>query len=413
MRSHSIALLIALSLHAPTRATDHWPEFRGPTGQGVTASSGLPLTWSETENVRWKVAVPGQGWSSPVVWGDQVWLTTANEQGTQRWAVCFHINTGQILHRIELFPTPSAAPQHDLNSHASPSPVIEQGRVYVHFGTYGTACLDTQTGRVVWMRTDLNLEHQVGPGSSPILWEDSLIVHCDGTDVQYVVALDKHTGKTRWKTPRSTDLGGLVNSMHKASSTPVPVNIAGRTQLLSIGAHAVMGYDPQTGRELWKLRFKGYSNVARPVSDGEIAIISTGYDLPQLLAIRMGGEGDVTDSHTRWTYRGRVPAKPSPLLVHGRVYLMHDTGIATCLDATTGEEIWKERIGGEYSASPIYAEGRIYFFSQEGRATVVSAEDDFKVLAENTLTEGFMACPAVAGRAFLLRTKTHLYRIEN
>lgn len=413
MRFCSVVLAMGLLLQTTLGAGENWPEFRGPTGQGHSDATGLPLTWSETQNVRWKTEIPGKGWSSPVIWNDQIWMTTANEDGTERSAVCVHRDTGKILHHVKVFQTEAVASQHDLNSHASPSPVIEDGRVYVHFGTYGTACLDTQTGKILWQRNDLNLEHQVGPGSSPVLWEHLLIVHCDGTDAQYVIAMDKNTGQTAWKTPRTADLTGLADDTHKASSTPVRVGVGDRTQLLSIGAHAVMGYEPRTGREVWKAGFKGYSNVSRPVSDGEIAVVSTGYDLPQLVAFKLGGEGDVTESHKLWTYKGRVPAMPSPLLVDGRVYLMHDAGIATCLDAKTGEEIWKARVGGEYSASPIHAEGRIYFFSQEGKATVIAAGGAFKVLAENTLDEGFMACPAVAGRALFLRTKTHLYRIEN
>lgn len=412
MRTVWTAIILGLLLPGVSRASENWADYRGPGGQGHSDDSDLPLTWSETENIRWKTEIPGKGWSSPVVWGKQLWMTTANDEGTQRWAVGVHRDTGQIVHRVKVFEVTTVVSQHDLNSHASPSPVIEEGRVYVHFGTYGTACLDTDTGQVIWERRDLNLDHQVGPGSSPILFEDLLIVHCDGIDVQYVIALNKKTGKTVWKTPRTADFSGLVNSMHKASCTPLLVNVDGKPQLLSIGAQAIMGYEPRTGLELWKVRFKGYSNVARPVTDGKTAIISTGYDLPQLLAFKLQGKGDVTESSALWTYRGRVPAKPSPLLVDGLVYLMHDTGIATCLDATTGEEIWKERIGGEYSASPIYADGRIYFFSQEGVTTVIAPGRTLKILAENKLDEGFMASPAVAGRALFLRTKTHLYRIE-
>ena len=390
-------------------ASENWPDYRGPRGQGVSDATGLPLTWSETQNVRWKTAIPGTGWSSPVVWGDQVWMTTANESGTERSAVAVDGETGAIVHNVKVFDVATVVPQHDLNSHASPSPVIEGDRVYVHFGTYGTACLDTETGRVLWGRTDLNLDHQVGPGSSPILFDDLLIVHCDGTDVQYIVALDKRTGQTVWKTPRTAELSSVSPAMRKSSCTPLIVRIDGEPVLLSLAAHALYGYDPLDGRELWKVPFSGYSNVSRPVTDGELAVISTGYDRAELLGIEIGPAGGAV----RWTSSRNAPAKPSPLLIDGLVYCVDDGGIASCVDAATGEQTWRHRIGGEHSASPIYVDGHIYFFDQSGKTTVMVPDgQQYQPIAVNELDDGFMASPAVAGKALFLRTKTHLYRIE-
>ena len=414
-RMHRPAFAIAIlqfAICSSLAAGENWPEFRGPTGQGISDSTGLPLTWSETDNVKWKMAIPGTGWSSPVIWGDQVWMTTANDSGTKRWAVAVDRDTGKIVHHVKVFDVPVVAPQHGLNSHASPSPVIEEGRVYVHFGTYGTACLDTRTGQVLWQRRDLNLDHQVGPGSSPLLFENLLIVHCDGTDVQYAIALDKRTGQTVWKTARTAELSHLSTAMHKASCTPVLVSVGGQDQLLSLGAHSLYGYEPRSGRELWKVRFVGYSNVARPVTDGQIAIFSTGYDKAELIGLRLGGAGDVTDSHLLWTYGRNAPSMPSPVLVDGLLYVISDSGIATCLEAATGQELWKQRIGGEFSASALYADGRIHFFDRQGKTTVIAPGRIYKPLAVNKLDDGFMASAAVAGSALYLRTRTHLYRVE-
>ena len=404
---------------------ENWPDYRGLTGQGVSDAAELPLIWSEARNVRWKTAIPGKGWSTPVIWGNQIWMTTADEEGHERSALCVDRESGRIVHQIKVFEVAQVAPQHGLNSHASPSPVIEEGRVYVHFGTYGTACIDTETGEILWRRTDLNIDHQVGPGSSPVLFENLLIVHCDGTDYQYIVALDKKTGQIVWKSVRSAPLTELSPAMRKASCTPIIVNVNDKPQLLSVGSHAFYGYDPRRGSELWRVRFAGFSNVARPVSDGKIAVFSTGYERAELVGVELASAGkprkgdvpgsiplDLTDTNVLWTQPRNAPNMPSPLLVDGLVYTTDDGGVASCLDAATGEVIWRQRIGGNYSASPIYASGRVYFSSQEGKTTVIAAGREFKELAVNTLDDGFMASPAVSGRALFLRTRSHLYRVE-
>ncbi len=393
-------------------AGENWPDYRGPGGQGHSDATGLPMIWSETQNIKWKTPTPGRGWSSPVVWGDQVWMTAANEDGTQRFALCMDRNTGKVLHEVKVLDVATAEEIHSLNSYASPSPVIEKGRVYVYFGTQGTACLDTATGEVLWKRTDIHLDHQLGPGSSPVLFNDLLIFHCDGRDLQYIIALDKRTGRTVWKTSRSNDLSPISPNMRKAFCTPLIVESRSGPQMVSVGPHAMFGYDPRSGQELWRVRYSGFSNVARPLAGEGMVFISTGYEQPEFLAIKLGGSGDVTDSHVAWSYKRNIPQKPSPVLVEGLIYMVNDSGIATCLEAKTGAEVWKQRIGGEYSTASVYADGRIYFFSQEGKATVIAPGRQYRELAVNKLDEGFMASPAIAGKAFYLRTKTHLYRIE-
>jgi outer membrane protein assembly factor BamB len=416
-----LALAACCAAGYPLGAAEHWPDLRGPRGDGHSGAASLPLTWSETQNVRWKVPIHGRGWSSPVVWGDQVWLTTATPDGRRMFAVCVDRSTGRTLLDREVF---TNADPEDLdlgregNTYASPSPVIEAGRVYVHFGTYGTACLDTRTFRTLWQRRDMNCRHMVGPGSSPVLFRDRLILTLDGSDTQYLAALDTRTGKTVWKTQRTADRTQVdpadntpLESQLKAFSTPLVTEWQGKPLLISTGAKASYGYDPVTGRELWKVSYRGFSNASRPVAGHGMAFINTGYHRAELWAVRLGGSGDVTSSHVAWKYARNVPLNPSPLLVDDLLYLQSGSGILTCLEASTGAEVWKERLPGTYTASPLYAAGRLYFFGEDGRCLVLRPGRHFLKVAENRLGEGFMACPAVAGSALILRSKTHLYCI--
>jgi hypothetical protein len=390
----------------------NWPEFRGPTVDGHALVAGLPLTWSETEHIAWKTPIHDLGWSSPVVWQKQIWLTTAREDGSQLFAVCVDRDSGQIVHDVKVFDV--AKPDHvaTVNSYASPTPAVDEQHVYVHYGTYGTACLDRNTAQIVWTRRDLNCDHHEGPGSSPILFEKLLIVHVDGRDVQYIIALDKNTGETAWKSDRSVDYSQYSDNMRKAFCTPTVIDLGTRLELISPAAKAIFGYDPRTGEELWKVRHDGWSNVPRPVFGHGLVFIVNDFDRPQLYAIRPGGDGDVTDSHIAWQMRQGVPAQPSLLLIGPYLYGVTDLGVALCLNATTGEQVWKERLGGSFTASPIYANGRIYYFGQDGATSVIAPGGEYEVLATNTLDGELKATPAVADGAIFLRTRTHLYRIE-
>lgn len=400
-----------------TIAEENWPEFRGPNADGISKATGLPVQWSDTQNVRWKTPIPGRGWSTPVIWGKQIWLTTATPDGREMFVLCLDRETGKVLLNHRLFTNAQPETIHDLNSYASPSAVIEAGRVYVHFGNYGTACLDTKTLRVVWQRRDLTCLFTVGPGSSPVLYRNFLILTMDGVDVQYVAALDKKSGRTVWKQERTLTKGfshrtAAENDRHKAFHTPVLAEVKGKPILLSPSAQAMYAYDPDTGRELWHVRHTGYSGSSRTLVGNGIAYINTGFDRSSLLAVRLDGRGDVTDTHLVWQASRSVPYKPSPVLVDDLIFLLSDSGIATCLEAKTGKEIWQERVGGSYSASPLYAEGRFYCFSERGKTTVLKAARNYEVLTENTMPDGFMASPAVAGKALFLRTTAHLYRVE-
>ncbi len=419
--------IVSLLFAGVSLAQTAWPQFRGPSGNGLATvpeaaePRGLPIRWSETENVKWKTAIPYQGWSTPVVTDGQIWLTTATPDGHDFFAICVDTETGEIRLNKQLFraddPEPLGNP---LNCYASPSPVVEPGRVYVHFGSYGTACLDTKTFAVLWKRSDLPCRHYRGPGSSPILFQNLLILTMDGVDVQYLVALDKKTGQTLWKTDRTANWDDLDDDgkprsegdLRKAYSTPLVVDVNGTKQMLSVGAKAVYGYDPTDGRELWKVQTPAFSGAASPVFGNGIAYMVTGFGSTDLLAIRTDGRGDVTDTHIAWKTGSMVPQTPSPVLVGDLFFMINDTGTAACLEATSGKQLWRERIRGNYAASLLYADGHVYCFSREGRATVFKASRKYEVLATNVLDAGFMASPAICGKALFLRTKEHLYRVE-
>jgi len=425
-----LCLALALFAFGAPAAWADWPEFRGPWGDGRASAPGdtkpigLPLHWSETNNVRWKAEIPYRGWSTPVVLGGQVWLTTATLDGHDFFAVGLDADTGAIRFNEKVFHSDNPEPLGNgasMNCYATPSPVIEPGRLYVHFGSFGTACLDTGTGKVLWKRSDLPCRHYRGPSSSPVAFENLLILTFDGANLQYVAALDKQTGDTVWKTNRSVawhdeDVPGQMardGDLRKAHGTPLVVSAAGGPLLLSAGAKAAYGYDPRTGHELWRVRYNDYSTAPRPLFDGSLAFFVTGLSARGLWAVKTDGQGDITDTGVAWKFKTHVGIYASPLLVDELIYDAAEESYVTCLDAATGQLVWTDRIAGKYAASPVYADGRLYFFNEQGTTTVLKPGRTFEVLATNTLADGFMASPAVSGKAFFLRTRTHLYRIES
>lgn len=404
-----------------------WPAFRGPQGNGIAVppggECGLPVQWSETETIVWKTELPLRGWSTPVILEGRIWLTTATEEGHEFYVLCVEEESGKIRLTKRLFHTDTPEPLGNLvNSYASPSAVVEAGRVYVHFGSYGTACLDTATHEVLWERTDLPCRHYRGPGSSPVLFEDLLILTFDGADLQYVAALNKETGETVWKTDRTTEWKDLdeqglpkrEGDFRKAFTTPGIVFVEEVPLLISPGSYAVFAYEARTGREVWKAQNGAYSPAISPLYANGLVFLTTGRgEAKALWAMRPDGQGDVTDTHVAWKLEGRpVPEEPSPIAVDGLLYILSNDGIVSCVEAATGAKVWSERIGGNYMASPVYADERLYCCSVQGRSTVLKAGRNFEKLAVNELDEGCLASPAVNGKALFLRTKTHLYRIE-
>ncbi len=395
----------------PLRAGENWPQYRGPHANGQSAAQGLPVTFSETENVLWKTPVHGKAWSSPVVWDKQIWMTTAAKGGKELGVICVDAETGKVLHDVVVFKIDKPQYCHPMNSYGTPTPVIEQGRIYLHFGVHGTACLDTTNAKTLWTRQDFSCDHFRGPASSPVLAGDLLVLTFDGVDVQYLAALDKATGKTAWKRDRKIVYDTEDTDYHKAYSTPALISVQGRPQLVSPSAGATIAYVPDTGEEIWRVRSGGMNAAALPLFGNGLVYVTTAAGGYQLFAVRPDGKGDVTDTHVAWKFAKNVPTRPSQILLDQRLYMISDSGVISCVDAKTGQSVWQHRLGCAFSASPLYAEGRIYFFGEDGEVPVIAAADEFKLLAENKLGDGFMASPAVYDNSLILRSRTQLYRI--
>jgi outer membrane protein assembly factor BamB len=403
---------LAVILSALTAyAADDWPEFRGPTGQGLSAATNVPISWSATNNIVWKITIPGDGWSSPVLVNGKIYLTTAINESSNitLHALCVNARDGRMEWNEKVFQPDSGDTKvmHKKNSLASPTPIVRDGRIYVHFGHMGTAALDLN-GKTLWRQAGLKYPPTHGNGGSPALLGDQLIFGCDGGPDPLVAALDTNTGAVRWKTPRNT-----TASRKFSFSTPLAIEVNGAPQIISPGSGFVGGYNPKNGAEIWRVRYgEGYSVITRPVYAHGLLFISSSYDRPVLYAIKPAdAKGDVTDTHVAWTHSKGVPNTPSPLVVGEELYFVSDGGIATCLDARTGNMHWNERIGGGYSASPVFAEGRLYFQNEEGVGTVLKAGKTFEVLAKNDIGERTLASIAVTDNTIFLRSKSHLWRI--
>ena len=402
-RRGAAVLLFALLFSIDAAA--QWPEFRGPGAQGHSPDVGLPVEWSETRNISWKTPVPGLGWSTPVIANGRVWLTTAVEQrGFSLRAIAFDAATGKEVVNVEVFKIPyDRRDINPKNSWASPTPVIDGDRIYVHFGADGTAAL-SQTGEIIW-KNRFEYQSQHGAGGSPIVYGDLLIFNCDGSDAAFVIALDKHTGKTKWKTNRGYPAD-------QAYTTPLVIRAGDQDQLISVGAFRARAYEPLTGKEIWRVRYdEGFSNVPRPVFAHGLVFITTGFQQPELLAVRPDGKGDVTKTHIAWSLKRGAPLTPSPIVVGDELYIVNDGGIASCIDARTGAVIWQSRLGGTYSASPVHADGRLYFPAEQGVTTVIAPGREARRLATNKLDGSLLASMAVARGSIFLRTDSHLYRI--
>lgn len=423
-------------------ANDSWPEFRGDNGEGLALEDSLPEKFGESDHVTWKTELPGRGWSSPVVADGVVWMTTAVEKiPTEEERVAMlkeggipankyrqlaiassitlrllavDLQSGSLRQSIELAPSVKPEAIHSVNSYASPTPVIDDDKIYCHFGTYGTFCVDRLTGKIAWSRR-LPLAHSVGPGSSPFVYKNRLILIQDGMERQYVAALDKMTGKTLWETDRP-EMEAPTGDQKKSFCTPIAItDQSDREQLICMGSQWMVAYAPESGKEIWRCYHgKGFSVVPRPVYDPEnqTVFFCTGFGKPQLWAVKVDGTGDITDTHVQWVAKQGIPAKSSPLLHDGRIYVVADNGVASCLDSSNGDELWKHRIGGDHSASPVMVGGLIYFGSHEGQVTVMKPGDQAEVVAENQFDGKIMASPAIVQNSMLLRTEHAIYRIE-
>jgi len=411
------ALIFWLGLLA--QAQENWTHLRGSKLDGHSVSTQAPVTWSETNQILWKTEIRGVAWSSPIVFDDQVWTSSATQNGEELFAVCTDFNSGKILKEVMLFKPDSVQHIHPTNSYATSTPCIEDGFVYVHFGTYGTACVNTHTFEIIWTRTDLNCDHMQGAASSPILYKDLLILHIEGTDVQYLIALDKRTGKTIWKTDRPKEIYMKAEPVYrKAYCTPIVVDINGKDQLISNGAQLCIAYEPETGKEIWQVFYGDDSTVSMPLSYGGLVFVNSGWMFPKggafycrLLAVDPTGTGDVTKTHVPWETGTDVPQISTPVIVDSLIYMVHERGDLTCLNARDGAVIWKTKLKDQFNASVLYASGNIYLFSVKGKAYVIKPGLTFQLIAENQLDGMIKATPAIVRDNIILRTDKFLYRI--
>lgn len=388
-----------------------WPEFRGPTGQGLSEVKNVPLFWNSASNIAWKISIPGNGWSSPIISEGKIYLTTAihDDSSVSLRVICLDESSGAILWNQEALRTePGVAKQiHSKNSMASPTPILRDGRIFAHFGHMGTAALDL-TGKVLWTQTSIKFPPVHGNGGSPALVNGLLVFSCDGAENPFLAALDAKTGAVRWKTPRNTTARSKFSF-----STPLIIKVDGTETIISAASGFVGGYSTGDGKELWRVRYgEGYSVVPRPVFDHGLLYLSSGFDRPILYAIDpAGASGDATESHVRWKQAKGAPTTPSPLLLGDELYMVSDGGIASCLNALTGDVYWSERLGGGFSASPVAAEGRIYCVNESGVTSVVRAGKTFEILATDDLGERSLASPALDDGSIFIRTESHLWRI--
>ena len=403
------------------QSQENWTHLRGSKLDGHSVSAQAPVTWSETDHILWKTEIRGVAWSSPIVFGDQVWTSSATQNGKELFAVCTDFNSGKILKELMLFKPDSVQHIHPTNSYATSTPCIEDGFVYVHFGTYGTACVDTHTFEIIWTRTDLNCDHMQGAASSPIIYKDLLILHIEGTDVQYLIALDKRSGKTIWKTERPHDIYMKAEpTFRKAFCTPIVVEVNGKDQLISNGSQLCIAYEPETGKEIWQVFYGDDSTVSMPLRYGGLVFVNSGWMFPKggafycrLLAVDPTGTGDVTKTHVPWEVDVDVPQISTPVIVDSLIYMVHERGDLTCLNARDGRVIWKTKLKDQFNASVLYSSGNIYMFSVKGKAYVIKPGLTFQLIAENQLDGTIKATPAIVRDNIILRTDKFLYRIGN
>lgn len=434
MTKHLNFLSIALTFFTPPAvyAAD-WSEFRGPLGNGLVAES-IPIQWSATDNARWRTELPGEGWSSPIIVKDTIYLTAAIPQETtpqgnsainpsanpseaaktspidrQLCLLSIDAITGKLINRIPLFIQrgATAAKIHQKNSHASPTPFFDGEHLFVHFGHQGTACV-TLDGNILWRNDQLAYPPVHGNGGSPVVVGQHLIFSRDGENISEITALDKATGEIAWQTQRDVE-----TKKRFSFCTPLVLELNGRKQLILPGSDVVQSLNPEDGRENWRVRYTGYSVIPKPIFHRGLVFVSTSYDRPSLLAIDPTGSGDVTDTHVRWTVSANaaIPHTPSLVALDGKVAMVSDKGIAACFDAATGKELWKERIGGNFSASPLLVGSNMHLLSEEGDYTVLDIADQPQTVAQTKLGERSLASPAVIDGDLILRTDKALVRI--
>jgi outer membrane protein assembly factor BamB len=420
--------LIILSLHVymgeysqKCWAQQNWTHFRGNNLDGISGTISIPLYWNDSTNIVWKADIAGKGWSSPVVYGKQIWITSAPPDGREMKVICLDLVSGKEVFNIALFKPDSIQKKHSVNTYATPTCAIEEGFVYATFGTYGTACVSTSDGKVIWQRSDLNCDHVQGPGSSLLIYKNLLIVHCEGTDVQYIAALDKATGKTVWKTDRPKELYDPLPWIgKKAYTTPIIVNVKGKDMLISNGSAVCIAYDPETGQEVWRVVQGIDSTISMPFSENGMVFFYTSYrhspegkDYCELLAVNPDGKGEISDSHIIWRHKSPALQLLTPLIYNGLIYTLDAENILKCIDAKSGEILNSRKLKTKYHSSPLFGGGYIFFTSIKGETIIIRPGKELELVAENKLPGEVFATPAFVNNSILLRTDKSLYRIGN
>jgi outer membrane protein assembly factor BamB len=413
-------VLLVFSFERASSQDKNWTHFRGSNLNGIAVAENIPLKWDDS-NIKWKTPIHDNGYSSPVVYQNQIWVTTAKSDGKELYAVCINFKTGEIIYDIKVFTPAEVERKHSLNTYASPTPVIEKGFVYVHYGSSGTACINTSNGSIVWTRTDLKCKHVQGPASSPVIYKNLLILHLEGVDVRYIVALDKSNGNIIWKTDRPAEpYEPLAQIGRKAYITPLIINVKGRDMLISNGSAVCNAYDPNTGKEIWRVLGGAESTIAMPITEKGVVFWYTGFAVAddgtkytELLAVNPDGNGDITGTNVLWKKRDGLSENQAltPVIKDGLIYTVTTKGTMMCIDAATGEEVWSTHVTSNYSASPIYVNGNIWFFSVKGEVLVIKAGRKYEVVAQNKMDSGIWATPAFINSSVIMRTQNYLYRI--
>jgi outer membrane protein assembly factor BamB len=415
-------IVFLLSAEQVKSQNKNWTHFRGNTLNGMAETDKIPLIWDESV-IKWKTAIHDRGHSSPVIYNDQIWITTATPDGKELYAVCVDFQTGKIVYDIKVFTPDVVERKHSLNTYATPTPCIEKGFVYVNYGSMGTACINSANGSVVWKNTDFKCKHVQGAASSPVIYKDLIILHFEGTDVRYIVALDKSNGKLVWKTDRPAEpYEKLTVIGRKAYVTPLIINVKGRDMLISNGSAVCQAFDPASGKEIWRVVNGAESTIAMPIIENGIlycyagpVITDDGLTYTELMAVNPDGAGDITSTNIIWKKRDRQSQNQmlTPVIKDGLIYTADTRNMLMCIDAITGQEIWSEHVRSNYNASPLFIDGNIWFFSVKGEVMVLKPGRTYEVIAQNQMDSGVWATAAVLRNSMIIRTEEFLYRVSN
>jgi len=404
----------------PGSEDKNWTHFRGTNLNGIAENENIPLKWDDTV-IKWKTEIHDKGYSSPVVYENQVWVTTAKPEGKELYAVCIDFKTGKIIYNIKVFTPDEVERKNSVNTYATPTPCIEKGFVYVHFGDMGTACINTINGSVVWKRTDFKFKNVHGPASSPVIYKNLVILHFEGSDVRYIVALDKTNGKLIWRSDRPAEPYELLSEVGKlAYITPLIINVKGRDMLISNGSAICQAFDPNNGKEIWRVVDGAETTIAMPFTEKGVLFWYTGFNVAadggyytDLLAVNPEGNGDITGTNIIWKKKDKTSSNQmlSPVIKDGLIYTVTTMNNMMCIDGATGKEVWSIHVASDYNASPICVNDNIWFFSVKGEVLVLKAGRTYEVVASNQMDSGIWATPAILRNSVIMRTQNYLYRI--